>query len=919
MPLWPFGRKKRRTSTSSQTVGVEAEVADEKRRVLDDPRRHTESPTQTSSARPLSRRDSQRKRKASSNRDQEKDRDGERNGATSATHEKKAEQQQQQRRLRKTSVQDITALPDMRGLESSPHLRPVNACKPVIPYSLDRGSPAARVGVSSPRADHSSSSPAHGLYKSTRASPPQGRKSDRRKEQALREEEIRAMSAPMQIPKRPAAVSNDLLRRDSKKARRTFSSKQRSDDHRRGSTVSIPLSIPSSMSAASEQRGWLVGGIDLLNPRPTVRLSIPGYYPPPNVSAAGLSRKGSNKGKKLPAIAQETSTKDRRKVADLADDLGSSDLRTVLERDARRKEQKVIEQQNRLERKLRKRAEKQRAEEDEDRQRANNRSSNNGTDRAPPNTVHPAFRDAALGAADTQIRPLTPESIRHSHDDTVTRHDQGRRSEGGTYLRYPARQDIPQNPFDDPVLEDSPFADPQSETSNAVLEDSPFVDPQPETSNPVAEHWSPVQTPLEEPVIHTARAVRLSQGHLSPPTSPLARPQASESLSELSDLQTQRSTSISQPPVHEQRRGSESSPRRAGTWASIFRRGGPSTSRTSVDNAGKVTPSEGSFANVSRESMSRQAIPPHLINQSGRRSATPARTQSRFREDLPDAPMSPPDSRVQSPDLPLAAGTAIATRQSKRAAGPHHRDSMSNSAELASLGRTDSPVVFEEDEEHSELPISQSLASIDSEGSWISGRPVQRMSTQPLQRDSTASAASVSVEKQMDDFSGSYERLPIPEHEYFSALTPNAGSRHASNETAPPSTGMNTTPTAPADAGEQTAEDNSMPLRHGIAHRRPTVVHHNEQRIKSREGLVAEYMAGAPITPSRTSSASESVDQSPMEHSTVQSARSVNYGYGHAKSLSAGSAKLLNIPPSRSDSRRASPASGSPALMQSEF
>lgn len=223
------------------------------------------------------------------------------------------------------------------------------------------------------------------------------------------------------------------------------------------------------------------------------------------------------------------------------------------------------------------------------------------------------------------------------------------------------------------------------------------------------------------------------------------------------------------------------------------------------------------------------------------------------------------------------------------------------------MGRTDSPVVFEESE--SELPVSQSLASVDSEGSWISGRPAQDRSTQRLQRDSAASA--VSYEKQPEQYTGSYERLPVPEHEFFNSLTPEAGSRHASSEIAPHSTEKDV-----LSATDRSEGDDITPLRHGTAHRRPRVIH-NEARFKSREGLVAEYASGF-VTPTRRSSASESMDNSPVEQTTVQKARSVNYGLGHAKSVSAGSARMLDIPPSRMGSRKNSPSS-SPAVTQTEF
>ncbi|KAL1303580.1 hypothetical protein AAFC00_006946 [Neodothiora populina] len=926
MPLWPFGRKKRRTSSNTQAVGT-THVSNEKSTVSE-PRRHMAAPTQ-SPPRPSGRRESMRKRKLAAGPDTGTGTgsgpgaddfpvtvtDTPRSFATrnvdetlpsieatsTATPLTPNRESPVGRPVRQTSVQDITALPGIRQFESSPHLRPVKHHDFLIPYNLDSGSPRSTQEPYSSRTN--------GLGRSMHAVDSQRKPSHRHSEQlASREDYIRSLDSPLQISKRPAGMTNDLLRRDSKKARRTLSSKARPDDHR-GSNVSLPISVPSSMSARSEQRGWQVSGINVLSPRPTVRLSLPSFSTQPN-SNSETPRKESKRGR-LPAIAQGSSRKDHRKIADLADELDSTDLRTLLERDARRKERKEVEQRDRLERKLRKRVASESQRTEEDRQGADVRDQEKRVEiepkrndeaeaerareverklieRSVPTAIHPAFRQQGPEQdRDVAAGLLTPPPA--EADMTHGRDVEGSPSRKGTYLKYPAQQDIPQNPFDDVESSAGPFADPGRQQSD---------------------DWSPLPTPLEEPVLDLAQTKQPSHEPLSPPRSPFANPIAAGSLSELSDLQTQRTPSISRAPQRpEQRRPSEGSPRRPSTWAAIFRRG-PSTSRVSVDNAGRSTPSESSFANVSRESMSRQAIPAHLIQQTGRRSGVPTRTQSRFHEDLPDAPISPPDSRVQSPELTIAAANAAAARRGKRPTQRTESASPSVPADIPHTGRTDSPVVLDSLDSHEpELPLSQSLASVDSEGSWISGRP-QRLSTRRLQRDSAGSG--VSAARSTGDFTGSYERLPVPDHEFFASLTPDAVSRRTSAETH----------STPDPAGRESLTEVVMPndgtpMRHGTAHRRPTVVH-SEPRHKSREGLVAEYAAG-PLTAASRTSSEDSSNQSPVEQGTLQKATSVSYGhgFGHAKSMSAGSARLLNI--SRSGSRRTSHASGSPALQQSGF
>lgn len=874
MPLWPFGRKKRRTSKSSHVTAAArpSTSTDEKAAGVLGPspgqdvmtlstpaQAHTQAQAPAQAQLP-SGKDGQRKRKVLSKQDR----------SPAMTQQKHVQT------LRAPNVQGITGLPALSALDASPHLRPAQSHKSVPVFHLDRASPnpATRLGYNPPI------SPSR-----QRSHDPKGR-----------EDEVRAMvSSPLQISKRPAGT-NEILRRDSKKARRTFS--VRRPDDQRGSNVSLPISIPSSMSAIpdSEQRGWAVGAMDLLSPRPTVRLSLPGF-PPHGGSTPGLLRNDSKKGGKLPAIAQETSRRDRRKIADLADDLGSNDLRAVLERDRRRKAQKDLEQQNRLERRMRRRAEKQRAEgatNDDERE-----MERRGRDRAPPTAVHPAFRrQQPEVAAETGM--LTPTSTHEEHDI----HDSSAR---GTYLKYPARGDIPQSPFGDA----RPSPNPSDDQLAGPL-------------SPGSDYYSPVQTPMEEPVVGTARAVRLSQGPMSPPTSPLAPPhEASGSLSEMSDMQPQSPdpTKVVDPPA-----------RRTRGWGAIFRRG-ESIRRSSGDHAGRSTPSEKSFANVSKESMARQAIPAHLVHQtSTRRSGAAVRTQSRFREDLPDAPTSPlefhtqsplesqfesqiesPGSRMQSPDPSVRTANIAAARRGKRSTQQSACDQSRGSGthespDLISLERTDSPVVY--DGRNSDVVMSQSLASIDSEGSWISGRSPQRKSsarsTQRVQRDSAGS-----IDKQLEKFHGSYEKLPIPEHEYFSTLTSNANSRSAD---------LGSSPAATLRGGEGSAAEDGTPVRRGTARRHPTVVH-NDSRVRSREGLVAEYEAGATAPPTRAGSLGgrDSADSSPSESSYMHRARSISYGFGHAKSLSAGSAKLFEITPSKSGSRVASSTSRSPAIPQSEF
>lgn len=875
MPLWPFGRRKQRDSI---VPAHDPEQHVEKAYVPTFPRNATPRavPTSTLDGDDATRRaSSQRKRRRSDPK------------ATNASENGKETTAMNEKTLylpHRSSVEDITALPGAKKMEQSPHLRPAHLHSSVVPYSLGHSSPAVaedEQGTPIPKAK------SNRLSKSN-PSTPQGRRQSKRHSNALREEEIKAMSAPVSIPKRPAG-HGDPLRRDSKKARRGFG---KSTDGR-GSNVSLPFqeSIHSSMSGTSERRGWEVSALDIFNPRPTVKLA--GTVPPSTDFIGGLSRDSSKKGK-LPALRQDLKRRDRRKIADIADDLDASDLRELMERDTRRKRQEQGADHEKLERKLRKKAEKQRAD-DERREEERKlealiaeerrvRALATLTTSAP---IHPAFRNKddakELQEAVRGRQPPTPTS---SKDERAM--DKSK-TQAPTYLRYGPSAEANQDPFKDP--ESSPFADPASDRMEPASGlESPLA-------TPLGTPFTPMETPFEDPILETAQAVRFSQNRLSqasnsPPASPIRAGHTTTS-----PLRREYTPEIPPLPLApEERRPSDTSTKRAGTWAQFFRRGGPAGSRGLEEAV--VRDPEASFANTSRESMSRQQIPQHLIQPvSKRRSGTPVRSQSIFREDLPESPLSPPDSRVQSPDI-IAAANVAAARRSRR--GDESRNSVtalrSATPDPSGVGRTDSPVDMEGPRTGSVAAMSTSLASFDSEGSWLTGRPSMRKSHQSQLRSSAGSLA-----KQKEEFSASYEDLGMPEDQYFDQLRP--------------STAKSTDDAETAQMEEECGPTDDTLLKRNESRKKPTLVH-RDPAVKSRQGLVADYQAAEQTAaleePAEVHSESEYDDDSdvdvPRKQSIFVQAQNVEFGKGHARQLSSGSAKLLDIPPSRNRSRRSSPA-----------
>ncbi|KAH9845029.1 hypothetical protein Tdes44962_MAKER06951 [Teratosphaeria destructans] len=785
---------------------------------------------------------------------------------------------------RASSIEDITALPVSRTLASSPHLRPVNSDRPPIPYTFR---PSTGSQTSLQKTDTKTSRPQtlRSRLSGVDDGPPTHRRSSKRRraEERIREEEIRTMSAPIAIPKR---AGDAPLRRDSKKIRSA----------RRGSHISLPPeeSIHSSMSGAAEQRGWEVGTLDMFNPRPAVRLSgAPQYVPSGSVPSTSHAHRMTLQRDKMKQPETEDTLRKRQTIGEQADEFDASDLRLLLERDAKRRERKRKEQQESLDRKLRDRAGRNRGDSDrrrreaEEAQRPETAEETGRTGLTLPTAVHPALRQPPV-LADSEAAVLgigtgkdaDPE---HGHVTGLPPAEQQSTADTGTYLRYPQQADIPANPFADP----SPIPSPAAESYQSI---GPFT---------------PVETPAEDPIGHTPQAVRMSITS-TPPRSPGRAGQAELGPSSLAHFETPQD--LIPPPAlpPESRRASDPQNRRPGAWASFFKRGG--TMRKPGD--GTKSPSEVSFTNASRESMRNQALPAHLIDSRPspprRTSGTPARTQSRFREDLPEMPISPPESRMSSPDVTTMAAAAAAARRARRAQpvdvpGAPERDP---ETDPSVINRNDTPVT--PGTRHGLM--SASLASIGSEGSWLAS--AKRQSGQ-----SGISRGVGSLSRRDADFVASYEELggTDKDAEYVSRATPSSSlTRRISTPTA-----LGGAPDEASEYGDAAIDAAAVePITyHGSVRRQPTLVR-RDLRTKSREALVTGYAAERAESPddSADQSSFNDVEESPTKDQ-IRSARSIDYGKGHARQMSAGSARLLDIKRQSVSSGMTSPsAAPSPGL-----
>ncbi|KAF2766292.1 hypothetical protein EJ03DRAFT_182622 [Teratosphaeria nubilosa] len=795
---------------------------------------------------------------------------------------------------RPSSIEDITALPITRTLASSPHLRPVNSERPPIPYNFRQPTGSQ---TSLHKTDTKTSRPQ--TLRSRRSGfddgSPTHRKSSKRRraDERIREEEIRAMSAPIAIPKRAGEAPP---RRGSKKIR----------SGRHASHISLPPeeSIHSSMSGAAEQRGWEVGSLDMFNPRPAVRLSgAPQYVPSSSVPSSSHAHRMTLQRDKMKQPETKDTLRKRQTIGEQADEFDASDLRLLLERDAKRRERKRKEQHEKLDMKLRNRNGRNRGDSDrrrreaEDAQRAEDaraaqrQETAEETERAVstlPAVVHPVLRQqpvrAASEAAGLGIGTSQYADSEENGDMTgVPAAEQQSTANPGTYLRYPQEADIQANPFADP----SPIPSPVAESYQSI---GPFT---------------PVETPVEDPIVHTAQAVRMSITS-TPPRSPATAGQAELVPSSLAQAETPHD--LVPPPALslESRRASDPQNRRPGAWASFFRRGG--TTRRPGD--GMKSPSESSFTNTSRESMRNQPLPAHLVDNRPlpprQTSGTPVRTQSKFREDLPEMPNSPPDSRMSSPDVTTMAAAAAAARRARRTQpvdipGAAGRDP---ETDPSVINRNDTPVT--PGTRHGLM--SASLASVGSEGSWLA-------SAKRHSGHSGISRGVGSLSRRNPDFVASYEELggTDKDAEYVSFATPSSSlTRRISIPNA-----LGGAPDEASEYGDAATDAAAVePITyHGSVRRQPTLVR-RDLRAKSREALLTGYAAEAAETldDSADQSSFNDAEDSPTKDQ-IQSARSINYGKGHARQMSAGSARLLDIKRHSVSSGRTSPsATPSPAL-----
>ena len=871
MAIWPFGRKSKKTKKSEEQAMAAARTQEQDTTRREPARGESDRSAPTLGRKP-SRKENQQRRRSSTGKltkaNISRTRDLEKFEGTPAVPA--IPQAHRQNELNEKTGADkanrqITTPPNDRGDIPSYYFQNPMSASSLQPEDFS-------VTQSPPTLQNKRSANDQGIIRR--------KSSKRRANDHAREQEIKAMSSPVPIPKRPSSHNPGIMARDSKKIPGGLN---RNLD-RPLSDISLPMgeSLHSTMSVTSDQHAFKISAFDALSPRPTIRYS---ENPRSAANSVGGPSRSSTRKDKQPMIPEEDGRKSRRRIDDLADDMDAGTIKELMERDRKRREQKRKSDREKVDRKLQRRAEKQRAQDEkpEEATRAD-------VDQRATGEEH---GEVGLGIEETTAVPEVAESSQEATRAQAVKTPD-------SWLKDASRENLCGDPFQDPF----------AESATSHLKEPSFLEE------------------LDEPVVGTANELPLSQAGMSPPTSPMQHVRGPSNLSQYQELVSPSTPDIPEITDPDQRRDSDTSGRNLTGWRSIFRRSGTNAKRNSSDR-GRATPSE--FSNTSRESVARnmegRPMPPSAFTRTPRaRSGTPIRTQSRFKEDLPELPLSPPDSRMQSPDVraqsPLpdipgsrlpSRGADIAETAALSEIHPAFREDVAISRN-ASL-RANSP------EGPASAIMSQSLASVDSEGSWLTGRPVKRLS-QPQPRESASSLQQRLQEQgQMDK---AEEEIPgTPEEEkYMGTLTPAPDEAPRIPQRRRPYMG------AAANIGGDSDDDStfqSAPIAstaaqeegkwHGAVGKHPTIVRQGPgPRAKSTEGLLNEFQAAeesAGSSPTGDSPMGDSPVSPENPYPTIQRATSVDLGKGHARHISAGSARLLDLPPrSSSDIKRFSGSSG---------
>ncbi|KAL2796329.1 hypothetical protein BJX66DRAFT_139850 [Aspergillus keveii] len=508
------------------------------------------------------------------------------------------------------------------------------------------------------------------------------RLSKRKAYEIAREREIRMMaSMPIDIPRRSTTPAyGDPMQLDSRRTNSALS--RRLDRHRSDISLSIQESPHSSISDFSETYTFKVNGFAAWTPRPVIR-----YVEAPRTSYSRNNQRtpeSVDRRTKSPTLeASEENLRSKQRIDELADDLDAGALRELMERDRRRRERKELQDHEKLVRKLQRNAKKvpkAGAVPDTPAQDVQDETQN--------------IADTERGRSDPQNQPETQPTPRETE---VFLSGEPECSWLRGTSRGPGRdgRETPESVHVVGNIDDSSIRELKS---SQRLSFGPSQD------------------------------MAMSRSTLSASLSPSRHGLSSQDSSQFYRMNRESASDISRT-VDSERRLSDASGGRVSTITSIFRRGSSRLKRSYRERFPDRSPPLNNVSNESFFKVNTQTQPPApyvppkvLLGPSSFK-----RSQSKFTEHFGDEPLSPPDSRLQSPDIPedeALAEDQVPDLNSRSyypipGAGTDGRNTKHDSWTGGS----------EDDPEN--LPLSQSLASIDSEGSWMSGQFLRRISQKP--------------------------------------------------------------------------------------------------------------------------------------------------------------------------------------------
>jgi hypothetical protein len=638
--------------------------------------------------------------------------------------------------------------------------------------------------------------------------------SRRKAYEIAREQEIRLMaSTPIDIPRRSTPLPGETISVETRRAPRAQS--RRSDRHL--SDISLPArySAASSVSDFSESYTFKVNSFAAWTPRPLIR-----YVEAPRSSAAKSHKSAEVSSRNQNALNLAFSEEElysKQRVDALADSLDASALRELLERDRRRKEKQRIEEQERLRRRLQRRAERQRREEEQE------------------NEAQHQQADDQESSAINRGRATVDKNAESTHADsgTMSRYDETKTflsgDTAGSWLR-------------DASKERSRHASFESVHVVGNLDDSSV------TKFKLAER--PSFTPSHDMgMSHTTLSPSPSRRGLSSPTSSQVYGMARESTSDVSRT------------VDSERRLSDHSSTRGGALASLFRRG---SSRLKRRYRERFHDQSSEFSNTSHESFFKvptqsSGPPPYAPPKPFLRPGMIKRSQSKFTEHFGDEPLSPPDSRLQSPEIPEEPSDRFGNEDDRLNLNVEsHYPIPGSESDLQDASKTPHLSWAGESVEDGadNVPLSQSLASIDSEGSWMSGQFLRRISqrkSNPIQRN-----VGLSQNHTEEEHEGSVKGDAMPQKEHFVRFEGDY------DDTVGPSNSV---------LGEEEKDSNATPASsqdetwHSEIAKRPVVVNPTI-RPKSTEGLLLRTIQS--LSPISADEEVSPIEEHPSEHESMQ-------------------------------------------------